>query len=261
MTTKRRSVKSAVARRVIEFGRVRGYEITPTWRLESRPLVLHLRSLFDRYAIDCVFDVGANLGQFHDLIRDEVGFAGPIVSFEPVKQYADGLRMRASAEKRWSVFSCALGASEATAVINVTKSPGLNSFLAPRRDVVEGFWQDDSIDRPEKVAIKRLDDLFEGLQRELGFTTPYLKLDTQGFDLEVLKGAAASVHRFAAMQTEISIRPIYEGAPTHAEIEAHLSGAGFELSGIFPVLHDRSLRLIEVDCVAVNRVFAEARKS
>src|SRR5262245_24145172 len=102
--TRKKRIRSEVARRVIEFGRSCGYEITPSWRLESRPLVVHLRALFRRYSVDCVFDVGANLGQYHDLIRDEVGFAGPIVSFEPVTYYAARLKTLATGDKRWSVF-------------------------------------------------------------------------------------------------------------------------------------------------------------
>jgi FkbM family methyltransferase len=218
---------------VIEFGRARGYEVTPLWRLEARPLILHLRELFKLYSVDCVFDVGGNLGQYHDLIRDEVGFAGPILSFEPVRQYVNHLRQRASADDRWQVFDFALGSDNATTTINVTKSPGLNSLLEPRRDVVEGFWRDDSVAGVETISVRRLDDLFPVLEREHGFRAPYLKLDTQGFDLEVLRGAAGCLPRFAAMQTEISVRPIYVGAPTPRDVEACLSAAGSILAGSF----------------------------
>src|SRR5688572_15729220 len=94
---------AAVRRRVVGFARSFGYEVTPLWRLESQPLVLHLRSLFERYAVDCVFDVGGNQGQYHDLLRDEVGFEGLVVSFEPVPRHADFLRSRAAGEGNWEI--------------------------------------------------------------------------------------------------------------------------------------------------------------
>src|SRR5262245_17998990 len=105
-----------------------------------------LRAFLRRYAVDCLFAVGPNLGQYHNLIRDEVGVAGPIVSFEPVTQSDARLKTLAAADKHWSVFDYALGSAESMAV---STSPGLRAFLSPRRDVGEGFWQDEAgIDRP-----------------------------------------------------------------------------------------------------------------
>jgi FkbM family methyltransferase len=252
------ALRSRLTRRFLEFARARGYEVTPEWRLHSRPLVLHLRGLFERYGIDCVFDVGGNLGHYHDLIRDQVGFRGLIISFEPVSQYAELLKKRAADEANWVVCDFALGSAPDTRQINVTKAPGLSSFLSPKKDVVEGFWRDDSFTSPQTVRIKRLDDVMGDLRRNHSFDAPYLKIDTQGFDLEVLKGAtrALSANVFRALQMEASVRPIYDGAPTYDQMVNYLYEAGFELSGLFPVLHDPSFRLIEFDCVVVNRTFA-----
>lgn len=251
-------LRKAIAAGVVKLTRMRGYEIIPTWRLLSLPLITHLRTVFEQYGIEYVMDVGANSGQFRDLIRQEVGFRGQILSFEPVRQYAQIIMAKSRADKAWRVYDCALGSVPGEATINVTRSPGLNSFLSPRTDKVAGFWQDDSITHAESVKIRTLDDVLEEQGIDCKVRGVYLKLDTQGFDLEVLKGATKSLQDIRALQTEASIRPIYEGMPNYLKILDHLSQTGFDVSGIFPVLHDDAMRLIEFDCVLVNSQVAEA---
>jgi FkbM family methyltransferase len=249
----KRSLKSALTK----IAHSREYALIPAWTIDRRPLAMHLRAICTRYSVDCIFDVGGNLGQFHDMLREEVGFEGWILSFEPVGRYIEILRRKSAADGKWRIFDFALGNANEKATIHVTKSPGLNSFLAPRTDVVQDYWSADAIGGTEEVQVRMLDGLYKDLRDEFGFCAPYLKLDTQGFDLNVLKGAANSLHDFRALQTEASIKSLYRDMPDYREMIAYLASAGFELSGMFPVGHDRALRLIEFDCVVVNREFAE----
>lgn len=106
------------------------------------------------------------------------------------------------------------------------------------------------------VQVRTLDD-YEPLFAELLVSHPYLKLDTQGFDLEVLMGASSLLPNVCALQTEASVRAIYDGMPDYRETLDYLSKSGFALSHSFPVCHDRALRLVEFDCVAVNSSFAD----
>lgn len=250
-------VRKLVADSVARLARAGSYEITPHWKLDRQPLVRHLRALFQYYRVDCVFDVGANKGQYRDLLRDDVGFDGWIFSFEPVSRYIEILNGRAGADPRWKIFDFALGSTDTEQAINVTRSPGLNSFLEQRGDMVREFWTEDSIEGTEQVRIRTLDGLFEGLRREYGFLAPYLKMDTQGFDLEVVAGARHSLPAVVGLQAEASIRPIYQGMPDYRASIKCLEEAGFDLSGMFEVSHDEGLRMIEFDCVMVNRVLAD----
>lgn len=243
--------KNHVNRLINSAARRRGYEITPIWRLEAQPLARHLKSIFNRYEIDCVMDVGGNKGQYHDFLRDEVGFEGLIITFEPVAQYVQLLRERAKSDLNWRIFAHALGAIETTMEINVTSSPGLNSFLEPSTTHVEGFWDQVSI-KKETVQIKPLDLIFKELQTEFKFSKIYLKLDTQGFDLEVIKGGTQSLSEITALQSEASVKPIYQGMPNFNTTIKTCEDFGFELSGTFPVSLDDELRLIEFDCVMVR---------
>ena len=227
-----------------------GYDLTPVWQLASRPLVLHLKEIFRAYEIDCVFDVGANQGQYYDLLRTEVGFRGTVLSFEPVRKYVDLLESRAKTESDWTIFDFALGSKNETQSINVTKSPGLNSFLVPK--------DENQVAKIEAVEIKTLDSIFEDLRKRYGFRAPYLKLDTQGLDLEVLKGAHESIRHYHALQTEASLRPIYEDMPGYKESLDRFLAAGFEVTGMFAVWRDEALRLVEFDCVMASKVLADS---
>lgn len=240
---------------LVKLARSRAYELVPVWALDRQPLVKHLKAIFKRYEVDCVFDVGGNLGQYHDLLRQDVGFEGWILSFEPVAKYVKILQGKSVSDVKWRIFDFALGSTDDVTPINVTKSPGLNSFLEPRTDVVQDFWSADEVIGIEEVRIRVLDGIFQSLRDEFGFSSPYLKLDTQGFDLEVLKGTVQSLPIFRALQTEASIKPLYQEMPDYRDVIVHLAGAGFELSGMFPVTHDEALRLIEFDCVMINRLF------
>src|SRR5262245_2099666 len=186
------------------------------------------------------------------MIREDGGVPGPILSFEPVRRYADVLVERAKQDPNWEICRYALGSAPGSAEIHITQSPGLNSFLAPRHDLVEGFWSEGSVLGKELVEIRTLDAVFPELKARVGFQRPYLKLDTQGFDLQVLQGGPESFRSVVAYQTEASIRPIYEGMPDFLDAIRFGNERGFELSGMFPVYLDDAMRLIEFDCVFVN---------
>jgi hypothetical protein len=80
----------------------------------------------------------------------------------------------------------------------------------------------------------------------------FLKLDTQGFDLEVFKGLGMYTDQVSLIQSEVSLLPIYDGMPHWTQsIEAY-EQAGFSVAGMFPVTRTRSGRVIEYDCLLLR---------
>ena len=77
--------------------------------------------------VNCVLDVGANEGQYGQRLR-EAGYAGRIVSFEPLEVHVAPLRERAAADHNWKVFACALGDSDGEAEINVAPGKVVRCF-------------------------------------------------------------------------------------------------------------------------------------
>ena len=80
----------------------------------------------------------------------------------------------------------------------------------------------------------------------------FLKLDTQGFDSEVLKGGPESASKIPALQTEVSVLPVYPGMPNFSESLAVLTGMGVAISDLFIISADTHLRAVEFDCLMVR---------
>jgi hypothetical protein len=87
-----------IRRRLFSLAQTLGYTVLPNWRVEHHAQTVYLQNLFRLLAIDCVLDVGANQGQYRDFLRNDVGFEGAIVSFEPIPQHVETLRRRAASD-------------------------------------------------------------------------------------------------------------------------------------------------------------------
>lgn len=239
-----------------------GYRLLPTWRLRQYEMSKHLRRLFRQVDIRCVIDVGAFTGQYRDFLRRHVGYDGLIVSFEPVSAQVETLKQRAAVDQRWVIWPYALGSETGKRHLNVMEGASLTSFLEPDSQTVKKFDTLNVVNRREEVEIKRLDDVMPALRQLPGFPNAgntFLKLDTQGYDLEVIKGGNVSLAGIAALQTELSVLPIYREMPTYIEVMGALKGRGFDMTGVFSVSRDSLLRIIEFDCVMINRGIAAER--
>ncbi len=240
--------KVALTRVVRRFG----YEIVPRTDLERRALAIHLKEVFLRNDIQCVLDVGANRGQYYQFLRERVGYRGLVVSFEPTSRNLAHLREQATADSRWIIRGEALGNNETEMEINVMKVDLLSSFLSPHPAMVEIFRDVNIIDHKEAVGVRRLDSVIGEIGNARSLGNLYLKVDTQGFDLEVIRGASSTLARVRALQTEISMCPLYLNAPSYRDTLDMLVERSFAVSGMFPVSRDPQMRVVEFDCVMVK---------
>lgn len=200
----------------------------------------YLRMLFRELDIDCVLDVGGHWGEFGIGLRT-FGYKGRIVSFEPVAENFELLQRAAARDARWEVHHMAIGSEEGEAEINVTEGTGFSSFLQPI---------DRGVKAREPVRVRRLDRIFHDIvppeQRV------FLKLDTQGYDLEVMRGASGILDRIVALVTEMSIIPIYEKSTHYVTAMSEFEKLGFHPSAMYAILNRREHRLMEFDCVMVR---------
>ena len=209
----------------------------------------HVAALLRQQQVDCVLDVGANRGQYGlDLRR--AGYTGHIVSFEPVADVFAELQAAAAADGNWSAYPYALGREDGTTTINVV--PGtLSSVLQPTRFGRKRYAQLREATTSE-VPLRRLDSLLDEVL-PAGTRRPYLKLDTQGFDLEVFAGLGERASDIVAMQAEVSLLQIYEGMPDITEALEVYRGAGFDVTALYPVSRQSATsRVLEFDCVMVR---------
>ena len=235
--------RSAVRSRLLKLG---GYDPTTT-----SPLGTHLRRLLSALEINVVIDVGARRGEWGTWLR-RLGYRGRICSFEPVSESFAALERLATSDGNWTVRQLALGREAGSAEINVAEVSAFSSFLEPNSFAASTFGSSAQVTATETVRIETLDAVFGELVAGIATPRAYLKLDTQGWDLEVLAGATESLGRVLALQTEVSVHPLYDGMPTMQESLAHLASIGFEVSTFTPVSFDEKLRAVELDCVAVH---------
>jgi FkbM family methyltransferase len=229
-----------------------GYEAFPKDMSEGPVMAIRLRHLFERCCIERVVDVGANKGQFRDFLRFDLRFAGPIHSFEPDPDLADALRQRAAREDPlWTISQIALGREAGARTFSRMRHSVYNSFLTPRTGPKTD--RENSVAERFEVEVRRLDDLLPELG-DLGRT--YLKLDTQGFDLEVLAGGRTAFGRAPLAQTEVSFIPIYIESPDWmASMKAFLD-AGFMVADFFIVNGPAQGAAWEADLVLIKPEFA-----
>ena len=86
----------------------------------------------------------------------------------------------------------------------------------------------------------------------------YLKMDTQGFDLEVLKGSDGVLDKFVGAQTELSFVPLYEGMPGHLEALKEFESRGFSVVDFVPVTRVAGgLLMMEMDSILARAIVPE----
>lgn len=210
----------------------------------------HIASLLRHYRVNCVFDVGANIGQYGQQLRAH-GYRGRIVSFEPVAAMADKLRQAAEGDPGWRVYPFALGREDRTDSINVVHG-SMSSLLGPT-EFGNTRYKRFQKTRTEEITLRRLDGLLDEALAGIDAPRPYLKLDTQGFDLEAYAGAGERIRGFVGMQSEVALMQIYEGMPRMDEAIRTYEADGFEITGMYPVTREESTgRVLEFDCVMVR---------
>jgi FkbM family methyltransferase len=221
-----------------------GYDITryspqASYRAQRLALLRH-------HAVDVVLDVGANIGQFAGELRRD-GYDGRIVSFEPLHSAFAVLDGRAADDARWEAVNIGLGATAGPATINVAGNSQSSSLL-PMGHAHREAAPTSTYVGTEQIEVRRLDDVFEA--SAAGASTPFLKLDVQGYERQVLEGAKSSLPAIVGLQLEVSVVELYEGETLLPEMLALLAGDGFVLAAMTPsLIEPSSARLLQLDAV------------
>jgi FkbM family methyltransferase len=231
-----------------------GYDLTP--RKKARPFQAQLIAVLDRFEVSVVLDVGANRGQYGAMLR-EWGWRGRIVSFEPQALAHAALARRAAADPGWKVAPrMALGAQGGEVDIEVSAESDMSSIL-PQRALLRRLSPSSAVLRKETVPLRRLDAL-AGTYLTAADRV-FLKIDTQGYEPQVLEGAGALLERLCGIQLEMSLVPLYEGERDFRAQFDRLVAAGFEPYLLLPGYFERKLaRQLQVDGVFMRPIAPDA---
>lgn len=188
-------------------------------------------SLLARHEVDCVFDIGANVGQYATAIRKN-GYRGRIVSFEPLSSAHAQLAIRSADDPNWDLAPrTAVGATQGETQIHVSAESDMSSILPLDAMAHERLTSTRSTGT-ETVPVTTVADALTA--HTSGEIDIFLKSDTQGFEAQVLTGAVGCWDRITGVQLELSIQPIYEGQPDHLPLLEQLAAQGFRPYLIIP---------------------------
>jgi FkbM family methyltransferase len=209
----------------------------------------HLADVLERLGVDVVIDVGANYGQYRALLR-KIGFAGRIVSFEPVARPFQHCAAMATEDPGWHVQRLALGRRAQRRRIKVGSSEDFSSFRGLSRYGATTF-DELSLSAMQRVDVRTLDSVWDEL---IGGDAQrvFLKTDTQGWDIQVYRGARRHLRGVIGTQCEVAVQRLYRRMPSYHRTLAFLERRGFALTGMYPVWRDADLRVGEFDCVMVR---------
>lgn len=186
------------------------------------------------YAIDLVVDVGANRGQYAADLR-AAGYDERIVSFEPLDEPYRRLAEASADDAAWEVRRLALGRAPAIAEMHVSEDTRNSSLLVVGERHVRAVPHSRTVGL-QRVEIARLDAIWS--QLIASSRRAYLKMDTQGYELEVLRGATAALRSVVLLEAEVSLVPVYGPAASFEPVTAFLSNHGFAPIAFEGVLDD-----------------------
>lgn len=197
--------------------------------------VLRRKAVLEKYKVDLIIDVGANTGIYGKEVR-KAGYTGRIVSFEPLNEAFSRLSATARNYRNWDVYNFALGEKNEKQKINISANSHSSSIL----DILDAHTTAESSASyvgTQEIEIKTLDSVFDEVRgkndREI-----FAKIDTQGFELSVLRGAENSLSHINTVQLEMSLRPLYQGQGLYSDILDHFHSRGYTLIDVDPGFAD-----------------------
>lgn len=176
------------------------------------------------HGIDTYFDVGANIGQTGQMLRNNK-FDGTIVSFEPLSSARVELLKASANDPKWIVApAMALGNENGSVDMYVSKATDMSSMAPPSEELLAAIPNTKAVSK-ETVPLARFDSVADEWLAHS--KKPFLKIDAQGHDLAVLEGASGVLDKIAGVQIEMSLFPLYEGEPDYRVICQYLHERGF----------------------------------
>ena len=201
--------------------------------------------------LDLIFDVGANTGQYGKKIR-KAGYSGTIISFEPISSAHLKLLETSKKDPKWVVHKrSAIGNINGTAEIQVSSNSVSSSLLA-MGDVHLIAAPESIYETCETVEVETLDKIGPAYMQ--GHQIIGLKIDVQGYEMEVLRGSREVLRKFDFIQLEMSLTELYKEQAIYFEIDEYLRNFGFTLWGMIPGFRDsRNGRLLQYDGLYVSK--------
>jgi len=158
--------------------------------------------------------------------------------------------------KKFTVHTEALSDHDGEIFLNICKEPGVSSVLEPNKNFLKKFKNIDRYDiiKKLKVKCKKLDSL--NINK-----IDFIKIDVQGYNLEVLKGSIESLKKCIGVEIECEFKQIYKNQSMFKDVENFLNNSNFELIDFVDIVRwcedhkERNSLNIRGEIVFVNAFF------
>ena len=176
--------------------------------------------------VNILFDIGANTGQFSEEIRNK-GYNGKIISFEPLTSARKMLVHQKSKDLNWVIHErAAVGNYNGIIDINISKN-SVSSSILPMLKSHSDAEKNSMYIKSEKTPIITLDSVADSYLDK--FSNCFIKIDTQGYESQVLDGAFKTLKRAKGVLCELSLVQLYEGQDIWKDLILRLEKEGFVL--------------------------------
>lgn len=222
-------------------------EFSPEMELVQRRL-----KLVERYKINLLLDVGASTGWYAQKMR-KMGYRHRIISFEPLSNAFKKLKENAGKDPNWRAENIALGNMNGNIKINVAGNSVSSSILS-MLPVVTSIIPQAAYTGWEEVEIYKLDRIFDQIYKP--GDSIFLKIDTQGYEKQILKGGRKSLKKIKGLQIESSLVPLYRHENLLGEMLRYTKKLGYSLMSIEPGFNNPETgQLLQVDLIFFRNDF------
>jgi FkbM family methyltransferase len=198
-----------------------------------------------------------DVGGFNGEVSVKFATAFPdsqIYTFEPIKNHFEQLQNVILPYTNIKAFNIALGSTTEEKQINKLFNSSSSSILEASNAISNDFFATHLAPKEtESIVVKRLDDVLPISIAHISI----LKMDVQGFELQVLKGSEETLKKVYIVVLEMQNHDFYKGAPMYFELDEYLRKQGFKLFDLLPAIRNE-MKLYEWDAIYVNEVLVKA---
>jgi FkbM family methyltransferase len=203
-------------------------------------LATHLSRLHNIVLID----VGAHTGDFAMSIDRLCGIQNGVL-FEPQPKHAELLRRKMD-RSRFKVHECVVADSDSTRTLEINEFDATSSTLSAMRDSPHLAGVNVRLRNAVECRSTTLDSALED-ERFVGIDL--VKIDVQGAEMDVIKGATTTLSKTTMVWIEVSFKPLYQGSCVFGEVYDIMSQQGFRLVELDPGFRSPSGELLQADAL------------
>lgn len=199
-------------------------------------------AILSTLSCNTLVDIGANRGQFA-LVSRYCFPQARIFAFEPLSEPASLFRRIFEDDELTSLYPFAIGPRKETTQIHISNRDDSSSLLSITSTQATLFPGTAEVGTAE-IEVVTLDEILSKNDLEV---PALLKMDVQGYELEVLRGCEDLLSEFQHVYTECSFMELYEGQALANEVIGFLQECGFRLVGVYNMAYDKKRIAIQAD--------------